>query len=87
MALLRFREKPLLLRRAMLIVPLFILGHLIIAKTDETCPFLTLIIIPSVLLYLWTTLDTERQKGKLLNGCILQSHWKQKRHLAARGFA
>jgi hypothetical protein len=55
MALLSYRDKPLFLRRAILIVPFFIAGHLLIAKINETRLFLPLapILIPMGLFYLF----------------------------------
>ena len=48
MAFMSFGEKPLFLRRAALIIPLFIITHLVIARIDEARLFLPLapIIIP-----------------------------------------
>lgn len=50
-----FREKPLFLRRASLIVPLYCLGHFLISRISETRLFLPLapIIIPMGLFYIF----------------------------------
>lgn len=60
-ALLDFKNKPLFLKRASLMIPLFIIGHLITGKIMEVRQMLPLsfIIIPMSLFYIFTKTKAE----------------------------